>query len=450
MKACVRCFLVFLVSLGVFASGWLIVNQVFRVRPAQSPISFSHSSATLPSPAPIASPQPPVEVAVTTRPPAPATATVATVKPSDSGRAPLANSAPLMPKGLAEKLNEEAREKPRYDEPGEAIEYYRLKRLPAGAKEIPVEKYIEAKGQMDAMPQYSTAQNRYLPSRNAMKASQSEAASEALGTWTSLGPGNIGGRTRTLLIHPTNPNVMYAAGVAGGVWKSTNSGASWQPLTDMMANIAVSCLTFDPSNPNVIYAGTGEGVFNGDAVRGAGIFRTTDGGTTWTQLSATGTFDFYYVNDIVVSNANPQRLYAGTRTGVWRSLDSGATWSKVLNYTDGCFDLVIRTDQATDYIFAACGTFGGAEIFRNTDAGGAGVWTSVQKETGMGRTSLALAPSNQNVIYALSSNNLTGTFRDGLFAVFRSTSSGDSRPGRAMSQNIPPGISRPQALPVPG
>jgi hypothetical protein len=203
----------------------------------------------------------------------------------ESAPSPISNLQSL----IATRLNKELREKPRYDQPGEAMEYYRLKRLPSGATEIPVEKYLAAKAQMDAMPQYSTAENRYLPSRNELKAARPEAAPEAIGTWTPLGPGNIGGRTRALLIHPTTPNVMYAAGVAGGVWKTTNAGALWQPLTDMMANIAISCLAFDPSNPNVIYAGTGEGFFNGDAVRGAGIFRTTDGGANWTQLTATGT-----------------------------------------------------------------------------------------------------------------------------------------------------------------
>ncbi|HEX4950053.1 MAG TPA: BACON domain-containing carbohydrate-binding protein [Blastocatellia bacterium] len=339
---------------------------------------------------------------------------------------------------LSEKLNEELREKPSYDQPGEAVEYYRLKRLPPGETEIPVEKYLEAKAQMDAMPQYSSAQNRYLPSRNEMKANRSEAAVEALGTWTPLGPGNVGGRTRALLIHPTTPNVMYAAGVAGGVWKTTNAGALWQPMTDLMANIAVSCLAFDPSNPNVIYAGTGEGFFNTSAVRGAGIFKTADGGNTWQQLTATGTSDFYYVNDIVVSRLNPLQMYAGTRTGVWRSLDGGATWSKVLNYTDGCLDLVMRTDQTTDYVFAACGSFGGGEIFRNTDAGGTGTWTSVHKEAGMGRTSLALAPSNQSVVYALSASTLSGTFRDGLYAVFRSINNGDAGTWTAQVRNNNP------------
>jgi photosystem II stability/assembly factor-like uncharacterized protein len=271
-----------------------------------------------------------------------------------------------------------------------------------------------------------------------MKAVRSEAVNESLGAWESLGPGNVGGRTRALLIHPTTPNVMYAAGVAGGVWKTTNAGARWEPLTDLMANIAVACLAFDPNNPNTIYAGTGEGFFNGNAVRGAGIFRTVDGGTNWSPITATGTSDFHYVNDIVISKANSQRIYAGTRTGIWRSLDGGGTWEKVLNYTDGCLDLVIRTDQMTDYIFAACGTFGGGEIFRNTDASGAGTWTSVLKESGMGRTSLAIAPSNQNVVYAAAASTLSGTFRDGLHAVFRSTNSGEAGSWNAQVRNNNP------------
>lgn len=417
MKNSPRWFVALLVVISLVVAGWWIAKPTRHSRSARI------AAAPRRTPAPAVRTEPQTESAAAKTSPAPV-----------SNRQPRVS----LPAEIAAKLNEELREKPRYDEPDKALEYYRLKRLPAGEKEIPVEKYLAAKAQMEAMPQYSTAQNRFLPSRNELKANRIEANSEALGTWTPLGPGNIGGRTRALLIHPTSPNVMYAAGVAGGVWKTTLSGALWQPLNDLMANLAVTCLTFDPGNPNTIYAGTGEGFFNSDGVRGAGIFRTTDGGTTWAQLSATSTSDFYYVNDIVVSNANPQHLYAGTRTGVWRSLDGGATWGKVLNYTDGCLDLVIRTDQATDYVFAACGTFGGGEIFRNTDAGGAGAWTSVQKETGMGRTSLALAPSNQNVIYALSANTLSGTFRDGLFAVFRSTNSGDSGTWTAQVRNNNP------------
>jgi photosystem II stability/assembly factor-like uncharacterized protein len=216
-----------------------------------------------------------------------------------------------------------------YDSPREAAEFFRLKRLPEGATELPVEKYFEAQEQMRTMPQYSTVEDRMLPARAAMNKQDLE----ALPAWTELGPNNVGGRTRALLIHPTNPSVMYAAGVSGGVWKTTNGGALWTPLADLMANIAVNSLAMDPKNPNVIYAGTGEGYFNIDGIRGAGVFKTTDGGATWTRLASTTTEDFYYVNDIVVSPTSSQRLYAATGAGVFRSLDGGASWTRIFNLT---------------------------------------------------------------------------------------------------------------------
>ena len=219
---------------------------------------------------------------------------------------------------------------------------------------------------------------------------------------------------------------MYAGGVAGGVWKTTNSGASWTAIADLLPNLAVNSLAMDPSNTYVIYAGTGEGYFNEDSVRGAGIFKSTDAGASWTYLTSTNTSDFYYVNDIVVSPNNNQRVFAGTGTGVWRSTNGGTTWTRVLNpgVTGGCLDLAIRTDQPTDYVLASCGTFDLAAVYRNTNAGGAGVWTQVLAELGMGRTSLAIAPSNQAVVYAMAASIEGGPFDQGLYAVFRSTDGG--------------------------
>jgi uncharacterized repeat protein (TIGR01451 family) len=350
------------------------------------------------------------------------------------------------------------------DKPDEAVRAELEKRLPPGSKELPVERYFEAKEKIKQMQRYSTAQGQVLASEAETGQSDTEllqsapgaslsagSTSGVLGTWLSLGPGNVGGRTRALIIDPVSPDTMYAAGVAGGIWKSTNGGASWAPLDDFMANIAVTCLVFEPGNTNVIYAGTGEGFFNADAVQGAGIFKSTDAGATWTRLSSTNTVDFRFVNDIVVGNGtNSQHVYAATRTGVWRSLDGGATWAMIMNVPTvagsatgvrGAMDIAIRTDQATDYIFVAAGTgFATGEpqshIYRSTDAAtasvvptgttaAAGSFTDVYTETNMGRTSLAIAPSNQNVIYALSDSIEAGQFLLGLLGVFRSTSSGD-------------------------
>ena len=219
---------------------------------------------------------------------------------------------------------------------------------------------------------------------------------------------------------------MYAAGVAGGVWKSTNGGGTWSPLTDLITNLSVASLAMDPKNSEILYAGTGEGYGNFDSNRGAGIFKTMDGGATWTRLTASATANFYYVNDLVISPNNSQRIYAATRTGVWRSLDAGATWTQAFaaleNY--GCLDMVIRTDRQTDYIFVSAGSGTQASIYRNVQAENSNDWVAVLTEAEMGRTSLALAPSNQNIVYAASAS-INPARWDALHAVFRSNSSGD-------------------------
>jgi photosystem II stability/assembly factor-like uncharacterized protein len=318
-------------------------------------------------------------------------------------------------------------ESARYDHPLEAQQFYARKRVPPGMTAIPVEKYLEALRHMDEMPQYATALGMNLPSRREMAVWGEAVALSALGVWEELGPGNIGGRTRALLIHPTDPRIMYAGAVSGGVWKTTDGGRTWVPLDDLLPNLAVCALAMDPRNPDVIYAGTGEGYFNVDAVRGAGIFMTTDGGRTWTHLASTRNENFYYVNDIVISPNDSRRIYAATRTGVWRSRDGGQSWTRILarGGRDGCLDLALRTDRTTDYLFASCGNFSRAAVYRNMRAEGGGSWTLVLSEPDMGRTSLALAPSDQNVVYALAASLRDGPFRYGLHAVYRSTRSGD-------------------------
>ena len=346
---------------------------------------------------------------------------------------------PVNPERIKERISEEIAEMrerreahEKYDQPREAAEFYKLKRVPVGETEIPVEKYLLAKEQMREMRQYSSAENRFLPSRAEMERSpQREENSEALGNWTPLGPGNVGGRTRALIIHPTGTNVMYAGGVAGGVWKTTNGGTSWTPVGDLLPNIAVSALAFDPANPEIIFAGTGEGYYNGDGLRGAGIFKSVNAGVSWTRIASTDTPDFYYVNDIVVSHNNSNNIYVATKTGVWRTVNGGGAWENVLVASGGlgCTDLVIRKDKTTDYLFAASsnGSGSAAKIFRSDNAStAAGIWTNVYSESGMDRAAIAVSPSNPNVVYAVASTSVRGIYQYGLHAVWRSTSSGDS------------------------
>ena len=159
-----------------------------------------------------------------------------------------------------------------------------------------------------------------------------DAAGIASNTWTWLGPGNIGGRVRAISPHPTNANELLIGSVSGGIWRTTNGGASWSSINDFLPNVAISCLVRDPANASVIYACTGEGYFNQDAVRGLGIFKSTDNGDTWAQLSSTnpvtaGGF-WYYVYRLAISPTNSQVMLAATDAGIHRTTDGGATWTR--------------------------------------------------------------------------------------------------------------------------
>ena len=170
----------------------------------------------------------------------------------------------------------------RVDKPAEAAEFFKEKRLPAGEKEFSSDRYFAALDQVQKMQHYSLASGKFIQPTDSSRFS-----TEALPVgWSWLGPGNIGGRTRALVIHPTTPDTMYAAGVSGGIWKTTNAGAQWTPIADMLANINVCTLAMDPTNPNIIYAGTG-GYYT--SFRGAGIFKSIDAGATWVRLATTNT-----------------------------------------------------------------------------------------------------------------------------------------------------------------
>jgi len=220
--------------------------------------------------------------------------------------------------------------------------------------------------------------------------------------WTWLGPGNIGGRIRSIVIHPTNSQVMYVGSVTGGIWKTTNGGTSWSALNDFMGNLGVTTMAMSPSDSNVIYAGTGEGVFQvgtfKDLIRGAGIFKTTDGGTTWTQLSATSSSDWYHVSRLAISPSNSQIILAATDTGVWRSTDGGSTWTKTISTR--MLDLNFNPNDGSKCV--ASGTAGAGARY-STDGGV--TWNSATGLPTGGRIELAYARSNPSLVYANVDNN---------------------------------------------
>ena len=171
--------------------------------------------------------------------------------------------------------------------------------------------------------------------------------------WSPIGPAPLldgtytfSGRITAIAIHPTNANIAYVGGAQGGVWKTADHGATWTPLTDTQKSLAIGAIAIDPTNPNVIYAGTGEANNSCDSYFGAGILKSTDGGATWTLIAATP-FANSSISRIIVNPTNSSILLAantsgaggfvcygvGATVGVWRSTNSGVTWTRVLGTT---------------------------------------------------------------------------------------------------------------------
>lgn len=297
---------------------------------------------------------------------------------------------------------------PQVDLHAAAIEF-RLLKLRDENGQIPTNAWLKAarqRAQIISGVRLGAAANNLFPVVQKSGGSRSFITPDVAGIqssgWTWLGPGNIGGRVRSILVHPATNGILWAGGVDGGVWKTTNNAAGWFPLDDFMANLAISCLAMDPTNPNIIYAGTGEGVYNSDSVQGAGIFKTADGGATWTQLSSTSTSSFFYVNRLAICPTNSLILLAATQSGLFRSVDGGTNWTSVS--TTETLDLMYHPTNGAQCV--ASGWNGNA--FYSMDGGV--TWSAA---TGLpavagfaaGRVELAYARSNPDMVFASVDNN---------------------------------------------
>jgi len=238
-------------------------------------------------------------------------------------------------------------------------------------------------------------------------------------SWEERGPNNVGGRTRTILFDASDAsnNTVWAAGVAGGIWKSTNfqsNPPTWSKVDDFFDNLAVTSIIQDPSNANILYFGTGEGWFNSDAVRGLGIWKSTNAGTTWTQLASTNNSNFYYIQDLIIDTYG--NLYAATRSGLRRSDDGGTTWTQVIA---GRFaDLELGADNdiyATEGVSSTGVVWKSDDTTHGTNLGESGNWVDITPAGSFRRIELSTAPSNANRVYILcqgnGSNNVSDIFR---------------------------------------
>ncbi len=227
----------------------------------------------------------------------------------------------------------------------------------------------------------------------------------------------VSGRVTSIAIDPTAADTIYLGTAQGGVWKSTDNGATWAPKTDNENSLAIGALALDPNSPAIVYAGTGEGNFSGDSYYGVGILKSTDGGTTWTNLAASTFFGNRFCRLIVdTSSGNPAtRLFAATQGGLYRSLDGGATWTLLTSgLPAGAMATDIALDAPTHTLYAA---FWNQGIYKSTNADVA-TPTFVQLTSGLpvanaaipngvSRIALGISPSNPSTVFALMANNDT-------------------------------------------
>ena len=239
--------------------------------------------------------------------------------------------------------------------------------------------------------------------------------------WKQEGPSNVGGRITALDVDNQN-NIIYAGAAAGGVLRSKDNGVSWEFLTDFAPSLSIGALKLSPDNPKIIYVGTGEANISTDSYAGFGMLKSTDGGNTWLR---SGLDSSRHIAKIEIHPKNTNSVFAAVSgglysksqyRGIYKSTDAGATWYRTLYLNDStsAVDVVVDPND-TSRVYAAMWerlrgpTFRKAAginsgVYLSTDGG----WTWAKATSGLpvsdaktGRISLAVAPSDPNIVYAL-------------------------------------------------
>lgn len=273
-------------------------------------------------------------------------------------------------------------------------------------------------------------QSMYIRTRKAVEKFSSNSKASLNLTWTDIGPDNVGGRTRAILIDKNNPNIMFAGSVSGGLWKSTTAGSSWFQIDSLADNMSISCLAQDKNG--TIYAGTGESFTSSTGTAnttvgsiGKGIYWSTDG-ITFTQMPGTDpsasnntSVAWAFVNEIAC-DPNTGRIYAATNKGLKYTDDSGANWVTALN-TFNSTDVQVATDGTVitvmgNQCYISANGNSGATSYIDHSSNTPGDLPS----GGVSRYEFAFAPSDPNYVYASVADN-SGEIK----GIYRSTDKGN-------------------------
>lgn len=235
----------------------------------------------------------------------------------------------------------------------------------------------------------------------------------------SIGPAFMAGRIADIAIHPEDESIWYVAVGSGGVWKTLNNGVSWTPIFDDQSAYSTGCITIDPNNPETIWLGSGENVGGRHVGYGDGVYRSTDGGSSWQNM---GLKESEHISKIIVHPESSEIIWVaaqgplwnkGGERGLYKSEDGGKTWRKTLGDEEwtGVTDLVIdprnpdrlyaATWQRHRNIAAYLGGGPNTALYRSEDGGE--TWTKLEKglpTSNMGKIGLAISPQNPDVLYA--------------------------------------------------
>jgi len=250
-------------------------------------------------------------------------------------------------------------------------------------------------------------------------------AQATLPQWSLVGPTNIGGRINSIAINPTNSDIVYVGAANGGVWKSTNGGVKWTPLTDNLQSLSMGSLAIDPQNPNTIYAGTGELSGGINSYSGYGLLRSTDAGATWSDVGPSNVASYARV---IVNPKHSNIIYAAAGRsggGVLRSKDNGTSWEWLKTGLDAgqVTDMCLAMDGDKAVLYAAVASKG---LYLSKDGGDTWVHKTALPFTSMRRMSIDCDPKNWESIAVLSVNDVSTAGQDDLEGVQVSYDGGDS------------------------
>ena len=259
--------------------------------------------------------------------------------------------------------------------------------------------YIPENAYQNAVREKDQNTLKLRKSRNLVQAQQPE--------WTTIGPYNIGGRVRTITVHPTDPNILWIGAASGGIWKSTDGGVSWEPKFDFKSSITMGAICVDPNNPDILFAGTGEGAQT-SVFKGSGMYKSTDAGETWNLIGLTEVSSF---NRLFIHPKNSNFIITGgfgRGAGVWRSTDGGDTWENTFDRP--ITDLSINEEDENEFLVG----INADGIYITKDGGESYNRIAAQNEGGLnndavGRISVQFAQSNPNIIWALMERGAQGS-----------------------------------------